>query len=501
MADISDVLGVRTGSRAFTQAYLSRQIVSTMSRILPLPYFMMAMDGNKKGMLGIGVPNQGSLFSRVKTARSREKQIYGAESYQPLIHSQQPDANDGKSLNMRDTMSVVGGAGGSGAVITVGLSGTNSYLGTPTLVAGGQGYNADATVAFFGGGGTAPTGTLTLGAGGVITAITMGSGSGYIAPPLISIVSLGTSSDQHFSRPFTKWWERMDPIKVFKKPIRRLKNLMYGASKGEKEEVLANILKTATDEVRAVHLKQIAREMWGITTTGGLPTNQGSGAEVFDHLLSAPAAMQTTNTYGGVDRTVSSNAYWLGKRQTANKAADIVSLYEEANYTNGCLDIGLGITLLMCGPSLFPLFTRQVRAAGGIVMDKGLPEFGEFGFNQPVLKYNDMWIIYDPMCPDKLRYDPRARATTTPTSAPDHGVALHQERGHGHQPRHLHHRFLAGGKVLDRRGFRPDQGQWRGRAGEPDANRDVHDVRSARGQLILGRRGLILNPSFVPGAV
>lgn len=413
MADISDVLGVRTGSRAFTQAYLSRQIVSTLASILPLPYFMMAMDGNKKGMLGLGVPESGSLLTRVKTARSREKQIFGGESYQPLIHNQLPDENDGKSMMMRDTVSTVGSAGGSGATFQTFIN--NTSIGTMTLISGGSGYGTDAALAAVGGGGAINglLGSITLGAGGVITAVSLNSSTstGFLAPPQIIITSAGTSSDQHFSRPFTKWWERLDPIQVFKKPMRRLKNLMHGASKAEKEQVLADILKTAVDEVREVHLKNIAKEMWGITTTAGLPTSQS--AEVFDHLLSAPAAMQTNNVYGGADRTIPSNSWWLGKRQTAHKAANIVDLYNEANYTNSCLDIGLGITLLMCGPSLFPQFVDQVRAAGGIVMENGLPEFGEFGFKQRVLKYQDMWIIYDPMCPDKLRTDPRTQSAYT----------------------------------------------------------------------------------------
>ncbi len=417
MGTTANVSGVRTGAQAFTQAYLSRSVVSTLFKILPILGVMLAIDGDKKGMYGIGVPETGTLISRIGTARANEKQIYGADIYQPLIHSSATLEGDGKVTTMRDVMPSVGGGGGAGAVITA-TTGTNPYVTAFAVLNGGSGYAADGSVIATVVGGTtgsAATVTLTITAGVVTAAAVNSSGNGYTAVPYILVNSTGNSFDQHFTRPFTKWVERVDPILVYKKPQRRVKNLMAGASKGDKEAVIAELYKTAIDEARAVHLGWWAKSDWGITTNSDTgPSSQT--AEVWDNVQSVPAACHTTNTYAGVDRSESDKAWWRGNRTTAHRAAVLEDLFNEANYTNQCAAIGMGVKVLLVGPSLFPTFMAQARNAGTIHYN-GMQEWAAFGVRQPIVQFNDMFVICDFTCPDKALTDPRTGSAFTKNAA------------------------------------------------------------------------------------
>lgn len=420
MADISDVLGIRTGSRAFSQGYLSARVVSTLGKRFPLPFLMLGQDGTKTGMMGIGNPRVGTLITKNPDTRAREQEIYGAEAYYPLIHSQQTDLGDSAiGQPMRGNMPVVAGGSGIGGQITCVMSGTTGAMtiGTLTIVSGGSLYPSDTTLSFSGGGGVAPAAsTLTIGAGGVITAATCAAGSVYLSAPNVQIVTPGTSSDQHFTRPFCKWFEIITPGEIAKKPMDRLKNLKYTASKGDVEARLANLLKVGNDEMLMRQVSILSGELWGTSISGGQPTSQT--AEVWDHLGSAPSAMHTTNTYGGVDRTVAANAWWLGKRTTSHVQANLVGLYNEATYTNKIYEIGDTRGVLLCGPSTFPQFVDQVRGSGvAQFFEGGMPDMGQFGFTTPALKYNGMWAIVDPGCPDKLNTDPLTGSAYTKNAA------------------------------------------------------------------------------------
>lgn len=414
MSTIANTSGVRTGTQVFTQAYLSRSVVSGLFKILPILGAMLAIDGNKTGMYGIGNPNVGTLISRIGSAKAREKQIYGAEMYQPLIHSQTNLEGDGAVLPMRGVMPAVGGGGGTGAVITATL-GTNPYVTGFAVLNGGSGYALDGSVVATVVGGTtgsAATVTLTITGGVVASAAVNSSGNGYTATPYVTLSSAGVSFDQHFTRPFTKWVERADPILVYKKPQRRAKNLMAGASRGDKEAAIGELYKTAIDDARGVHLGWWAKGMWGVLTSSDTgPSNQG--AEVWDNPQSVPAACHTTNVYAGVDRSVAGNTFWNGNRTTVHRAAVLEDLFNEANYTNQCAAIGMGVKVMLCGPSLFPTFMAQARNAGGTILNDGPADWAKFGVKQPIAQFNDMFVICDFTCPDKANIDPRTGSLYT----------------------------------------------------------------------------------------
>jgi len=333
---VADSTLIRSGARAFTQEYLSKRVVSTLASMLPLIYFLLGRDGNKKGFENIGVPSTGSLITGLQSNRPREEEIFGSEAYMPFQHSTLSAQGDGKAMGMRDTLPTITGA-------------------------------------------------------------------------------TANSQDQHFKRPRYAWFERADPILVYNKPMRRAKRL--ARSNAEREQRVQSLIQLATDDTLIVHLQALCYELYGLRSTytvgqgatGTGPTDQD--AEVWDHLLSLRNFAQTDNVCGGVDRSVSGNEFHQGKLVTDHRAPNLEDLINEANYTLGCADIGQGVTLMLCGPSLFPTFVSQVQGRGGVVTYGGLPEMGEFGYKRPILRFNNTWVTYDPNIPDKARVHPLTAAT------------------------------------------------------------------------------------------
>jgi len=393
---------------------MSRQVVSTLAISLPLLYMIMAIDGDKKGMFKIGVPNSGSLISRVPSARAREKQIYASERYMPMIHATPNDPDDTTTIGEFGNMPTVGGAGGNGFLGRVNL--TSGAITSVDVVMGGTNYSPNTQIQFVGGNGTGVAAHATV-SGGVITAIVIDSGgSGYTIAPVVNALSSGTRHDLHFKRPSFGKTEYATPYKVSKKAMRWQKNLLNGLSRSEKEAALSSLLQSSIDEARVPHLTRIARELIGIQTIGDMgPSDQS--ATVWDHQLSLAASCHASNVYGEVDRSMAENDWWRGNRVTDHRAANVLDLFNEGNYTLGCSDIGLPIQLGFCGPSLFPQFVSQALANGGkIVYTEKQPEFGMFGIKRQIVQVNDMFVIYDPQIPDKKRIDPRT-GTYFPTNA------------------------------------------------------------------------------------
>ncbi len=213
----------------------------------------------------------------------------------------------------------------------------------------------------------------------------------------------------YFKRPFFKWVERVDPICVPKKDIRRVKK----AASNEKLASVAvgDLFKTETASVMTTQFKWWNKKFWGTDQTIGTdPSAQGPSdldADVWDCPFSM-ASMCTDGTngaitnYGGVDRTSAANAYFRGKYVTTKQPAVLSDLSNYANYKLKCAFLGSSINLFMCGATLFPRFLDECRAKGGQICYDGLPNMGEYGFEQPIGRFNNTFVVFDPECPDVL---------------------------------------------------------------------------------------------------
>lgn len=207
------------------------------------------------------------------------------------------------------------------------------------------------------------------------------------------------SPGTYFTRPYFKWIERVDPIMVPKKELRRTKN----AAGNEKlaSAAVGDLFKVETEAVLTTHLQWWNSKLWDPTNTG--PSN--TDAAVWDSPNSIASALKADNVYGGVDRSISGNSWYRGNYVTAHRAASLEDLVNEANFTFKCAAKGFGIELLIVGADLMPVFMAEARAKGGQIMYDGLPNMGEVGFKRPIVRFNNTYVVYDPQCPCKANGD------------------------------------------------------------------------------------------------
>lgn len=199
-----------------------------------------------------------------------------------------------------------------------------------------------------------------------------------------------------FTRPFFKWVERVDPLFVSKKDIRRTKQAAAGEQKAS--AAVGDLFRAESESVLSQHLIWWNTQFWAPYTTA--PSNVDAG--VWDSPYSIAAALKNDNVYAGVDRSFGANAYWKGNYHSTHAAPVLEDLVNTANYTDKCQAVGMGIDLLICGLDLFPQFKSEAKAKGGTVFYDGkVPSIGEFGFKREIIKFNNTYVVMDPACPSK----------------------------------------------------------------------------------------------------
>lgn len=260
------------------QDHLSQKVVSLVSNIMPLVYFILGKDGNKQGFYELGRFASGALFSGIPTTSVRKETILNSDKYMPMINISTPLASDGKALGQRDSM-----------------------------------------------------------------------------PKHQNATTKTTAS--HFQRPYFKWFERVDPLQVWKKDIRRTRN---AAGNEQKANVaVGDLFKAETELVLTTHLTTLNKLLMGTTGTGA-PSDVD--AEVWDAPYSIPAALMDDNVYGGLDRSLSANSWWRGNYITDHKAGVLTTILDEALYTTPIANKGLDRGLLIVGRDLFPVFREEILA-------------------------------------------------------------------------------------------------------------------------------------------
>jgi hypothetical protein len=185
------------------------------------------------------------------------------------------------------------------------------------------------------------------------------------------------------------WARKTSPIIVWNESLFRA---MSGPA-SEKGKAVANVLENAADFALAKHIDVWAQAFWT-----GAPASQTS--DPWSTVAGVTEALGSiTNTYGNVDRGVAANAQWVPQLVTDARAANLANLVDEANLTLNCGIVGDGVNVILTTPALYRTFKAEVRAKGQTVMVNGMPEMGEYGFKQEVLKFDNTYVMYDPLCP------------------------------------------------------------------------------------------------------
>jgi hypothetical protein len=220
---------------------------------------------------------------------------------------------------------------------------------------------------------------------------------------------------KRFKRPSVKWCELTDPCEVSNQDIENTRAAAAGERNGW--EAIRNLIHVERNDRLAKHLERWNQLLWGTyaggavagasrPSTTGAPTDED--ADKWDAIYSIANALGTTNTYCGIDRSVSGNEFWKGNTISAATSANFRELIRYANYgmtlpdgKTGLASKGGGIDLLVVGGALFQTALAEADAKSGtrILPGEKIPAFGNFGFAQDTVRIDNTWVIFDPTCP------------------------------------------------------------------------------------------------------
>lgn len=187
-----------------------------------------------------------------------------------------------------------------------------------------------------------------------------------------------------------KWTHYDTPIKIWHEDKNRASQ--KGSGEGRALE-MSRLIDEATEVAMQDMHDKLADDV-----RNGDPSDQSD--DLWNEPAGIIAAADSTNTYGGVDRSDSDAVVWRANKVTAARGADFRKLKDEVNLTLGLETKGNGVNLALCGTGLYQIFRDQVLArGGGRCLGEGLPEFATMGLKREVVQVDNLYLMYDPGCP------------------------------------------------------------------------------------------------------
>jgi hypothetical protein len=135
----------------------------------------------------------------------------------------------------------------------------------------------------------------------------------------------------------------------------------------------------------------------------GAPTD--TSLTKWDSLFSIANTIHDSNTYLGVNRALAANAYFRGKRTTTARSPVLEDLLWEALMTDGILDTGGYIDLVITGKALFQKFWKEAQSKGfQQVFVDDIPDVQKFGTKRQAIAFGFngriVYVLVDPHCPE-----------------------------------------------------------------------------------------------------
>ena len=185
---------------------------------------------------------------------------------------------------------------------------------------------------------------------------------------------------------------------VYQQPIKVWKETIRNASPSGRTDVLELKLSDAVDQAMEEMVIKVNRDAWR-----GTPSDQT--ANVMTSIHGAIHAMNTTNTYGALDRSTttftdpqngSTVNYWAGNRVTGSKTASI-HLLDDALYTQSLMAKNPSPPdLALCGLEVFYTIKKEALAKGAQMVTTDIPELARTGVRFEAIKYGRTTYIADP---------------------------------------------------------------------------------------------------------
>ena len=394
MANTTDQTAV-SGNNVFSVRDLSSVTVSTLLNSNPVLAYMIAWNALKPDdILGVGDPTTSTVLSGAQLDPTKIKEIEECGSYSPLVETVLEI--DSKDMAYRDTSATI--ALGSGCTVTLTVVNGSITAATPSS---GSGYS-----------GSLPTlrvvDTTGFGAvlkpvmsGGTVNSITVISGGyNYSASPTCTVVT-NKSEGEKYDRPIFKWHEMENVGYIYHRDVERAR---YTAM-NDKKALQQGLTNLAQERYKAVQAGQAQRA--GDLLMYGTPTSQT--ADVWDSPFGIIAALDDGSatsggsaSYAGVDRSVTGNDWWAAKVDATAHTWGLKDVVQDALFTRGLANKGGNVDLLAVGPALYLKYYNETLAyTQQMHTGDNLKLLGEYGFKQPVVRFQNTYVVQDPRVPPK----------------------------------------------------------------------------------------------------
>ena len=385
MANTADAV---TGNAVYGLKAYSLKVVSTLLNSCVVLAILGLMNSNKGNELyGVGSPEAGMLLSGADIDPIRKKEIVECAAYYPDVKYY--DQRDIKTMGYRDTSATMSTSAGtatytatiaSGVITAVTVGGTNTgFSGTPpTLIAVDAGYT---------GAGAILEGTIS---GGAITVTVISGGYGYSSSVTI-LENSGKTEAEKTLRPCFKWTHKETPVYVWKRDLDRFEALR----KNQKQLFDAGVNElTARSQLAAVSslLQYVNQDViYGSPNTLGADTD-----DLWKNQFGLVNAFAPDNTYAGIDRTLTANWAWRGRRDDTSHVYSLEDLYADMHFTKGISYLGGSVDALLVGPTLFTKYQREIAAyRTNPDPDGKIAKLRTFGWKGQAINYNGMFVVSD----------------------------------------------------------------------------------------------------------
>lgn len=208
------------------------------------------------------------------------------------------------------------------------------------------------------------------------------------------------TTQSYAARPFFKYTELATPLLVWKKAIAETKSSTRGENPDVRKAV-GNLFTMETTQKTKTHATGWNDMFW---TANNAPANVD--ARYWSSQYAFEEALDSSNSYAGVDRSLAANAYFRAQRVSANQPASLLHLANFCRFdsTYGIYRYGNnGPMLFVAGLTLFNQFLNEARAkgAGTMITTDTIPGMPKYGFQQiSVIKIDDWaYCICDPSVP------------------------------------------------------------------------------------------------------
>lgn len=385
MANTADVTAV-TGNMTHGLRALSMATISTIFSVCPLLALLGIKNANKTDQIfGVGTPSNGTILSGSELSPAKQKEILECDSYSPLTRPKYQ--SDIKTMDMRDTNPKI--STGTGATLTLTI--TNNAVASVAIAGSSTdfvGTLPTITVDDVGGGfGAILRPVLTNGSVSSVTVVS--GGYGYSTNSTATVVT-SLSAGEKYSRAVFRWTDYKSTGLIYKRDISRAKAAAGGNVKLFNAKVNDLIMDEQAEKMSG-HIQRINQDL-----IYGSPSSQT--ANIWSSQAGLTTAIDDSSTYGGLDRSLTENAYWRAKKDTTARTFSLRQLWQDAHLSKGLINNGGELDAFIVGPTLFAKYQTEAEAYTMNVNNDANVQLliSKFGFKVPVIKYANTYVLMDP---------------------------------------------------------------------------------------------------------